>query len=180
MVITHRETVKSSFEGTVIDVETAGQFHDQYLDSRRYKDHQLVIFGFINRRDLEILCAQGEGSISELIDEVRKIINGLERPFYAFNTGFERGVLFHNLGMKVDFDRELQIREREPKARAVGELGIPNYDDPFFDNGLKCMTAWENGEFDKAIAHNRACLLKERDILLQRGFRQPDDLRFVR
>ena len=108
MVITHRETVKSSFEGTVIDVETAGQFHDQYVDSRRYRDHQLVIFGFVNSHNLEIFCAQGESSISELIDEVRKIINGLERPFYAFNTGFERGVLFHNLGMKVDFERELQ------------------------------------------------------------------------
>jgi len=180
VVITHREAMGSNFEGTVIDVETVGQFHDQYLDSRRYKDHQLVIFGFIDSHGLEILCAEGEGAITELIDEVRKIINGLERPFYAFNSGFERGVLFHNLGMEVDFDRELQRREREAKARAVRELGIPNYDDPFFDNGLKCMRAWENGEFDKAIVHNRACLLKERDILLQRGFSQPDKLRFVR
>ena len=179
MVITHRETMRSSFEGTVIDVETVGEFHDQYLDSRRYEDHQLVIFGFINSHDLEIFCAQGERSINELIDEVRKIINGLERPFYAFNCGFERGVLYHNLGTKIDFDRELQIG-RESKARAVRELGIPNYDDPFFDNGLRCMIAWENGEFDEAIAHNRACLLKERDILLQRGFREPDELRLVR
>jgi len=34
-------------------------------------------------------------------------------------------------------------------------------------------------EFDKAIAHNRACLLKERDILIKRGFRKPDELKFV-
>jgi len=27
--------------------------------------------------------------------------------------------------------------------------------------------------------HNRSCLLKERDILLKRGFRKPDDLRFI-
>jgi len=179
MVIKHKETMKSNFEGTVIDVETIGEFHDQYLDSRRYEDHQLVIFGFINSHALEIFCAEGERSISELIDEIRKIINGLERPFYAFNSGFERGVLFYNLGMKIDFDRELQ-RGRESKAGAVRELGIPNYDDPFFDNGLKCMIAWKNGEFDEAIAHNRACLLKERDILLKRGYIKPDELRFVR
>jgi hypothetical protein len=38
------------------------------------------------------------------------------------------------------------------------------------------MYAWQNGEFDKAIAHNRACLMKERDILLRRGYRKPDGL----
>ena len=182
MIIRHKETVKSGFDGTVIDVETVGEFLDHYPDSRRYKDHQLVIFGYINRHGLEILCAEGESSIGELIEEIRKIIDGLETPYYAFNSGFERGVLFYNLGMKVDFDRELQrelIRGRESKARAVGELGIPNYDDPFFDKGLLCMDAWVEGDFSSAIAHNRACLLKERDILLKRGFRQPDELRLV-
>jgi len=38
------------------------------------------------------------------------------------------------------------------------------------------MYAWQAGEFDKAVAHNRACLMKERDILLKRGYRKPDGL----
>jgi hypothetical protein len=182
MIIKHEEPAESDFEGTVIDIETIGNFNRLYDDddSRRCKDIQLVIFGFINRQALQILCAEGKGSINELKEEVRKIIQGLERPLYAFNSGFERGVLFHNLGMEIDFDGELQKRPRETKAGARGELNIPNYDDPFFDSGYRCMIEWEKGEFDNTIAHNRACLLKERDILLKRGFREPDEIRFVR
>ncbi len=71
-------------------------------------------------------------------------------------------------------------KDMNAKAKAVRDLGIPNYDDPFYDKGLWCMNAWHNGEFDKAIAHNRACLLKERDILIKRRFRKPDELKFVR
>ena len=107
-----------------------------------------------------------------------EIINSLERPFYAFNTEFERGVFFHQLGKKIDFDGELQ-RGRESKAKARKRLGIPNYDDPFYDRGLWCMNAWHNREFDAAIAHNKACCLKERDILIKEGFREPDELKFV-
>jgi len=87
--------------------------------------------------------------------------------------------LFYALGKEVDFDGELQ-RETESKKVAVRDLLIPNYNDPFYDNGFLCMEAWENGEFDRAIAHNRACLLKEKDILIKRGFGKPDELKFVR
>ena len=179
LIIEHREETTSDFEGTIIDIETIGEFLNQYPDSRRYKDIQLVIFGFINRQSLQIFCAKGMEAINELREKTEEIINSLERPFYAFNTDFERGVLFYELGKKIDFDGELQ-EGRESKASARSYLGIPNYDDPFYDKGILCMLAWEDGEFDKAIAHNRACLLKERDILLQRGFREPDELEFVR
>jgi len=179
MIIKHEEPVESDFEGTVIDIETIGEFARHYSDSRQYKDIHLVIFGFINRHALQIFCAEGKGSINELKEEIRKIINRLGRPFYAFNSGFERGVLFHNLGVEIDFDGELNKEKFESKAKAVRELVTPNYDDPFFDNGYLCMEAWESGEFDKAIAHNRACLLKERDILLKRTPRNPDELRCV-
>ena len=47
------------------------------------------------------------------------------------------------------------------------------------DNGKLCMEAWQKGQLEKAIAHNRSCLLKERDILLRRGFRKPNQLNFV-
>ncbi len=179
MIIEHKEDISSNFEGTIIDIETVGGFSNQYNDSRRYKNIQLVIFGFINKYALHILCANGMRAINELRERAEMIIAGLERPFYAFNSEFERGVLFYELGKEIDFDGELQ-EDRESKANARSYLGISNYDDPFYDNGYLCLKAWENGEFDKAIAHNRACLLKEKDILMKRGFRKPDELTFLK
>ena len=179
MIIEHKEEVSSDFEGTIIDIETIGEFRNQYFDSRRYTDIQPVIFGFINKNALQILCARGTKAVNELNRRTDKLIVTLPRPFFAFNTGFERGVLFYAFGRQIDFDGELQ-EAYESKANVRSYLDIPNYDDPFFDNGYQCKTAWENGEFDRAIAHNRACLLKEKDILLKRGFRQPDELVFVR
>ncbi len=179
MIIEYEEDASSNFEGTIVDIETIGEFLNQYPDSRRYKHIQLVIFGFINRHTLHIFCAKGTEATYELRERTERIIDSLERPFYAFNSAFERGVLFHELGKEIDFDGELQ-ETREPKARAVKDLHISNYDDPFHDNGYLCMKAWEVGEFDSAIAHNRACLLKERDILTKRGFRKPEELKFVR
>jgi len=179
MIIELKEDISSNFDGTIIDIETIGGFLNQYPDSRRYKDFQLVIFGFINKYTLHILCANGMRAINELRERTEKLIDSLERPFYAFNTEFERGVLFYELGKEIDFEGELQ-EDRESKAKTRSYLGIPNYDDPFYDNGYLCMKAWENGEFDRSIAHNRACLLKEMDILIKRRFRAPDELRFVR
>jgi len=179
LIIEHKEDINSNFEGTVIDIETIGEFHNEHFDSRRYKDIQLVIFGFIDRHNLHIYCAEGIEAISELREITERVINSLERPFYAFSSEFERGVLFHQLGKKIDFDGELQ-RGRESKAKARKRLGIQNYDDPFYDRGLWCMNAWNNGEFDAAIAHNRACCLKERDILIKEGFRKPSKLKFVK
>ena len=179
MIIECTEDISSDFEGTIIDIETIGEFLNQYSDSRRYKNFRQVIFGFINRYGLQIFCAKGMEAISELNGKVESVIDGLGRPFYAFNSGFERSVLFYELGEEIDFERELQ-EGRESKANARSYLGIPNYDDPFYDSGFLCMKAWEAGEFDRAIAHNRACLLKEKDILLKRGFRTPDELKFVK
>ncbi len=180
MIIEQKEDISSNFEGTVIDIETIGEFLNQYPDSRRYRDMQLVIFGFINRDTLHILYAKELRVINELKERIDKIIDSLERPFYAFNADFERGVLFYELGKEIDFDGELQKFKFEKKAEARRSLSIPNYDDPFNDNGLLCSQAWRRGEFDRAIKHNRACLLKERGILIKRGFRTPDKLKFVK
>ncbi|MBI4187530.1 MAG: hypothetical protein HY530_08530 [Chloroflexi bacterium] len=177
MIIEHKEDVSSDFEGTIIDIETIGEFCN-YPDSRRYKSIQLVILGFIHKHGCRIFCARGEDAIEELKEKTKALIDSLERPLYAFNSEFERSVLFYELGRRVDFGGELQ-QGRESKANACSEMGIPNYDDPFYDKGFLCMKAWQNGEFDKAMAHNRACLLKERDILIQRGFGKPNKLIFV-
>jgi hypothetical protein len=179
MIKKFTESIKSNFAGTVIDIETIGSFCDQYPDSRRYKDHQMVILGLINKHTIEIFCAEGKPSVAELLDKAPEILGRLEKPLYAFNSEFERGVFFYNLGLKISFEGELQFG-RESKASACRQLSIPNYDDPFFDRGLYCMDAWIKGSFDSAIAHNRACLLKERDLLLKRGFKEPQQLKFVR
>jgi hypothetical protein len=179
VIIEHTEEIAENFDGTIIDIETIGEFRDQYPDSRRYMSIQMVIFGYIKKDRLRILCARGTDAITGLNSQVVGLIEALPRPFYAFNCGFEQGVLFYQLGKKIDFEGELQ-EYHESKAYARSCLGIPNYDDPFYDRGFYCMVAWANGEFDAAIAHNRACLLKEKDILLRRGFREPDKMEFIR
>jgi|TARA_B100001971_G_C18250834_1_gene578067 hypothetical protein len=183
MIKEYEEKTSSNFEGTIIDTETIGEFNGLYRktnDSRRYEHIKQVIFGFISKQGLHIFYVKERKEIPELSKKITGFINQLERPFYAFNTDFESGVWFHQLNHKVIFDGELNREKYEPKAEAIRNLGISNYDDPFYDNGLLCMKAWENRQFDKAIAHNRACLLKERDILLQRGYRPPNALKFHR
>ena len=180
MIIERKEDTISNFEGTIIDIETVGEFLNQYYDSRRYKNIQLVILGFINRHTLCIFCAKGMEAINELKEKTGNIIDRLERPFYAFNSEFERGVLFHELGKVINFEGELNEEKYESKASSVRNLGISNYDEPFYDKGFLCMKAWKAEQFDRAIAHNRACLLKAREILIKRGFREPENLKFIR
>lgn len=179
MVEIYKEKIKSNFEGTIIDIETIGDFRRDYDDSRQYKEIIPVIFGFINRNVLNIYCAKNQHAIEKLKKKIELVLTDLKRPFYAFNSDFERGSLFHHLGFLAEFYGELNKEKFEGKWYAVQSLKILNYDDPFNDNGKLCMEAWLKGEIDKAIAHNRSCLLKERDILLKRGFRKPDELKFV-
>ena len=186
MIIEHKEDITSNFKGTIIDIETVGEFDTLYQytnDSREYKYMEQVIFGFINGQGLHIFYVKERKEIAELNEKVAEIIDSLESPFYAFNCNFERSVLFYAFGKEINFDGELQ-RGCEPKAKVVRDLSIPNYDDPFYDSGYRCMIAWKNGEFGRAIAHNRACLLKERDILMKREMkreiRKPDELKFAR
>ena len=180
MILEYREDIASDFEGTIIDLETVGEFDQRYYDSRQYQDIEMVIFGYIDKDGLTIACARGIEALDELLDREGEVIDRLLRPFYAFNASFERAVLFNQLGREVGFGGELQKEPYERKADAVKSLDIPNYDDPYYDRGLLCMLAWRKGDYRQAMAHNRACLLKERDILLKRGFRRPDELRFVK
>ena len=170
----YEEKVASDIQGAIIDIETVGDFRNIYNDSRRYENIISVIFGYIDCERLHIYCAVGENEIPELKALIRQLMKELKNPFYAFNVEFETCVFYHHIGIEELFERELNLEKYERKSSVIRILQIPNYSDPFFDNGLLCKRAWENNEFDKAIAHNRACLLKERDILLKRGYRKPD------
>jgi hypothetical protein len=179
MIKRHTEQVSSCFKGTIIDIESFGEFCRGYGDSREYKNIVPTIFGYINCDELRILCALGHESLEELRSEIIELIPSLERPLFAFNCHFEQGVLNHYCSVKVQFDGELTREKFEPKRRVVKEMGLSNYEDPFFDDGNKCKHSWLNGDYKNSIKHNRSCLLKERDILLKRSYRKPDELRLV-
>lgn len=181
MIFIHSEYIDKDFEGTIIDLETIGNFKNFFNDSRRYSQITPVIFGYINKEGICIHYANHLDSIEILRKRIQEVMKDLvfKRPLFAFNTDFEKGILFHNLAMHVEFDGELNRERYESKRIAVKELGIPNYDDPFSDNGRDCSLSWLRGKIDLAVAHNRSCLLKERDILLLRGFRKPHELKLI-
>jgi len=179
-MLIHEEKIDSNFKGTIIDIETIGKFRREHKDSRQYQEIIPVIFGFINKDGLKIYCAKTNKSISKLKEQIKNILPTLEKPFYAFNSDFEKGALFHHLGEPIFFEEELNQRKFESKKSAVALLDIPQYDDPFNDNGLLCMEAWINGNIKDAVSHNRSCLLKERDILLKRGSRESPKLRLIK
>jgi len=186
MVLVYEERVNNDFKGTIIDIETIGDFCRGYHDSREYGEMTPVIFGYIKKDKLEIICAKQSGSVKNLKKAIDDVVPTLNPPFYAFNSVFEKGVLHHFCGLDMIFGGELNTIRYESKRSAVRSLGIENYDDPFFDDGNKCRLAWlkeceslrEGGVFSQrnSMKHNRSCLLKERDILLKRGYRTPDKL----
>jgi hypothetical protein len=180
MILEHVEETGIDFEGTIIDIESIGEFNQQYkYDSRNYMNIKQVILGYITKHKMHIYCATCFEEIEELKIKTPQIFEDLAKPYYAFNCNFESGVLFHHAGIQIDFDGELQGVAFERKKDAILQLRIPNYDDPFFDVGFMCIKAWNTKDFKKAVAHNRACLLKERDILVKRGHKEPDKVRFV-
>ena len=179
MIIVHREKIKSEFKGTIIDIESIEDFCREYDDddSRQYSKLVPTIFGYITKDKLKILCAEGKTALKELQKEIIKLMPSLKRPIYAFQCRFERGVLHHCYGVKLEVDGELNAYTREWKGNACSDLDIPSYGDPFNNSGYECMKAWLRGEYEKTIKHNRSCLLKERDILLKRDYRKPDILK---
>src|SRR3989338_4381314 len=111
-MIIHEEKINSNFNGTIIDLETIGGFSN-YLDSRRYKDIIPVIFGYINNKNLKILCGKNKGSIQLLKQKIEEILPTLKRPFHAFQSDFERGTLFHFTGKVIEFESELNTEKYE-------------------------------------------------------------------
>lgn len=177
----HHEKVDVPFDGTIIDIESIGNFNNSYPDedSRQYKELKPTIFGCITSTDLKILCAENESEIEKLNDLIKNETSTLPHPFHAFNVRFEQGIIYHSCGMKTPFEGEINTFSREKKKYTVEDMKINNYDDPFFDDGKLCVLNWPKGEHDLCIKHNRSCLLKERDILVQRGRRVPDKFTLI-
>ena len=175
----HKEKIESSFDGCIIDLETTGDFSNDFSDCRRYKKIEPVIFGYLTDKELVIKCRTNKEEVAHLNEYISSVVNELDDPFYAFNADFETCILFYQINQEIIF-KELNSKKYEKKEDVVRSLGIEQYGDPFNGDGYNCMRAWESGNYEAAIKHNRACLLKERDILLNRGSRKPDKIVFRR
>ena len=172
------EKADTSFSGTIIDFETIGEL-SRYWDSRAYKDNIPVMVGALHDGEMHIHYVEKKDEIQSFHDELKLILDALPRSWYAFNCDFEKGVTFHSLGLIHEYDHELNARKYERKGDCRVNLGLSNYDDPFNDDGKLFPKNWLKGNIDDCLKHNRACLLKERDILEIRGFREPDKLKFI-
>jgi len=174
----YSEIAETPFKGTIIDIETIGNF-SSFRDSREYYKISPVILGALYENNLHIYYIEKRDELIGFKREIRQLLTKFPRPWYAFNCDFERGVFFHSLGEIHPFEYELNSEKYEGKGVCRVDLGIPEYGDPFNDVGKLCPQNWIQGNVDSCVKHNRACLLKERDILLKRGTRKPNKLKFI-
>lgn len=172
LVIFKEEKVKTSFKGTIIDLETTGNFNYAYpsYDARRYAFHKPTIFGYLSNSTLVQYCAEGLSDISNVTKIMNETIPTLKTPFYALNCHFERGVCTYTCSVTPNPLIDVRgNRLRGGKWDIRARLGIPTYNDPFNGSGYICMLEWQKGNYPDCLSHNRACLLIERDIMSHAG-----------
>lgn len=167
MVELYEETVIKKIPGTIIDLETIGEFNRKYKDHRRLANLLPVIYGTLSENNLCIHYISNVNEVPDLLEVIKGTIEELPRPLWAFNYDFEQSIIYNQLGLKLEF-KELQAIPYESKRNAVKVLRIEQFGDPFNDDGLLCSQKWKEGEINDAVSHNRACLLKEAEILLRR------------
>ena len=96
MVEHFKERVDSGFEGTIIDIETIGEFDKAYPgDSRRYRNITPVLPGSLKRSQLKIYFIRNQEEIFGFKKYLIGNVVELERSLHAFNCRFETGVLYH-------------------------------------------------------------------------------------
>ena len=169
-----------AFIGAVIDLETDGQpFSDNYHGAGRCKLQSAVSCAILNEDGVEVIAKTCETPDGVFTKEVEKSLVNTKHPYYAFNAGFDMAILSKLLGNEVPFDRELQQFTYQSKGRYRQNLGIPNFDDPFHDNGRLAGLEWkkhlktrERESVKKIMAHNLTCVLKEYCILVHGGYRE--------
>ena len=166
MVREHREHSSMQIKGTIIDLESTGEFDREYpsWDPRQYANISPTIFGYITGEILAQHCAEGEEEIQDIIGIMNDSLPRLEKPFYALNCNFEKHVITNTCGQIHPFHDVRENKYYGSKWAIREQLGIPTYDDPFDGDGLRCMHEWHQGNYDDCLRHNRACLLIERDI----------------
>jgi hypothetical protein len=166
MVREHREHSSMRIKGTIIDLESTGEFDRAYppWDPRQYANISPTIFGHITGETLVQHCAEGEEEIQDIVAIMKEALPMLEQPFYALNCSFERCIITNTCGQEHHFQDVRENKFYSSKWAIREQLGIPTYDDPFHGDGLRCMHEWHQGNYGDCLRHNRACLLIERDI----------------
>jgi len=166
-------------EGTIIDLETIGPIRNGFRDTRRYEKVRPYLFGYLNGNTIVQKYVEKPDHIPQLVQWIKETIltDLFQKPLYAFFTEFETGVIYCTTSIKVNFDRELK-KGAGGKESIVKKLGISAYDDPFPGVGVKCIEEFKRGNIENCLKHNKACLLKERDILFKRGFVDPNKIEF--
>jgi len=172
------ELIETSFLGTIVDIETIGEFGrvkggvlpigSDYL--QRYREMKITAVGMLFAGKMVIHVANGVHSLDTFQKTAVQLVSESAEPRYAFNKAFEEGCYFWNSGHEfLEFDYELQRYPRERKESVVKSLNIDNYGDPFNGKGAKCKDAFLSDDLNGIMKHNRACLLKESQILAMRG-----------
>jgi len=167
-----------TLEGTIIDLETIGPFHDVLKGTKRYKEVKPYLFGYLTGNMIVQKYVEKSDHIPALLGFLKETnFTKFPKPLYAFFVEFEIGVIYCSTGKRLLFDRELK-KGRGSKEELVKKFGISNYDDPFPGQGIRLIQEFENGNIVGSLRHNKACLLKERDILYRRGYADPPKIDF--
>ncbi len=61
---------------------------------------EIVTLGYFNKDKVTVLQRRSRKK-EDFYPEVKVVLESVERPFYAFNAGFERDVMLHELGLNV-------------------------------------------------------------------------------
>jgi len=167
-----------TLEGTIIDLETIGPLHDSIKGTKRYREVKPYLFGYLTGNRIVQKYVEKSDHISALLEFIKETnFADFQKPLYAFFVEFETGVIYCSTGKRLLFDRELK-KGKGSKEELVKKFGISNYDDPFPGQGIRLIQEFENGNIEGPLRHNKACLLKERDILYRRGFADPPRIDF--
>jgi hypothetical protein len=158
--------------GTIIDLETIGPIRNKLSGLGKYKEVQPYLFGYLFGNTLVQRYVEKSDHMPIFIDFLRSMdfCGFSERPFFAYNADFERGVLYFSTGKTIPLDGDIK-KGKEGKEAVVRRLGIETYGDPFPGAGIKCIEEFKKGNIADCLAHNQSCLLKERDILFREGYR---------
>jgi hypothetical protein len=158
--------------GTIIDLETIGTIQNKLNGLSKYVLVRPYLFGYLFEKTMVQKYVEKPDHIPAFIDFLGSmdLFEFSERPFFAYNAEFERGVFYFSTGKTVPFDGDIK-KGKEGKEAVVRRLGIETYGDPFPGAGIKCIEEFEKGNISDCLAHNQACLLKEREILIREGYR---------
>jgi hypothetical protein len=164
-ILTKHGVKHKGFVGAVIDLETDGQpFSDEFYGAGRCKLQCAVSCAILKEDCVEVIAKTCETPDWVFAKEVEKSVAKTKHPYYAFNSGFDVAILSKLLGKEVLFDRELQQVRFQSKGRCRQDLGIPNFDDPFHDNGKLAGLEWKKHLktrdkecVKKIMAHNLTC-----------------------